>query len=213
MRDFCDAKLMARSLRESLKTKAVSITHGESLELIAKILGVDNWNILSAEISAAGQRRSETPHCAFCNKPPDKIDALIAGPGVFICNECIALCTNALDERDLSKLPDIDGTQPPDVEASSALQDHLRGRSTEQLCAYQREAQRRLDNTRAAIRTAEVLLGAASSEPLMPEPMGAFLRAKPRKELAAMKRKMEGNLSLGAATLQMVENVLNERGR
>jgi ATP-dependent Lon protease len=49
MRDFCDAKLMARSLRESLKTKAVSITHGESLELIAKILGVDNWNILSAQ--------------------------------------------------------------------------------------------------------------------------------------------------------------------
>jgi hypothetical protein len=47
----------------------------------------------------------------------------------------------------------------------------------------------------------------------MPEPMGAFLRAKPRKELAAMKRKMEGNLSLGAATLQMVENLLNERGQ
>jgi hypothetical protein len=171
MRDFRDAKLMARSLRESLKTKAVSITHGESLELIAKILGVDNWNILSAEFSAAGQRRSKTPHCAFCNKPPDRIDALIAGPGVFICNECIALCTNALDERDLSKLPDIDGTQPPDVEASSALQDHLRGRSTEQLCAYQREAQRRLDNTRAAIRTAEVRGGWAN----LNSPISGFL--------------------------------------
>jgi len=38
MRDFRDAKAMAQTLRDALKTKSVSITHGESLELIAKVL-------------------------------------------------------------------------------------------------------------------------------------------------------------------------------
>src|SRR5215813_1443203 len=37
MRDFRDAKAMAQTLREALKTKSVSLTHGESLELVATI--------------------------------------------------------------------------------------------------------------------------------------------------------------------------------
>jgi ATP-dependent Lon protease len=48
MRDFRDAKAMAQSLRESLTTKAINISHGESLELVSKMLGVADWNTLSA---------------------------------------------------------------------------------------------------------------------------------------------------------------------
>jgi hypothetical protein len=39
MRDFRDAKVMAHSLRDALKAKAMEITHSESLELIAKTFG------------------------------------------------------------------------------------------------------------------------------------------------------------------------------
>jgi len=53
MRDFRDAKAMARALRDALKAKAVETTHAEALELIAKAFGYDNWNILSAKIEAA----------------------------------------------------------------------------------------------------------------------------------------------------------------
>jgi hypothetical protein len=53
MRDFRDAKVMARALRDALKAKAVETTHAEALELIAKAFGYDNWNILSAKIEAA----------------------------------------------------------------------------------------------------------------------------------------------------------------
>lgn len=53
MRDFRAAKVMARSLRDALKGKAVETTHSESLELIAKAFGYENWNILSAKIEAA----------------------------------------------------------------------------------------------------------------------------------------------------------------
>jgi len=53
MRDFRDAKAMARSLRDALNAKAVQTTHSEALELIAKAFGYENWNILSAKIDAA----------------------------------------------------------------------------------------------------------------------------------------------------------------
>jgi len=31
--------------------------------------------------------------CSFCRKPPDAVAKLVAGPGVYICNECVGLCT------------------------------------------------------------------------------------------------------------------------
>jgi ATP-dependent Lon protease len=52
MRDFRDAKAMAQTLRESLTTKAVNISHSESLELVSKMLGVSDWNTLSALLQA-----------------------------------------------------------------------------------------------------------------------------------------------------------------
>jgi ATP-dependent Lon protease len=52
MRDFRDAKAMAQTLRESLTTKAVTISHSESLELVSKMLGVADWNTLSAALQA-----------------------------------------------------------------------------------------------------------------------------------------------------------------
>lgn len=52
MRDFRDAKAMAQTLREALKTKSMSLTHSESLELVATILGFRDWNVLSATIQS-----------------------------------------------------------------------------------------------------------------------------------------------------------------
>jgi ATP-dependent Lon protease len=48
MRDFRDAKAMAQTLRKSLTTKAINISHSESLELVSRMLGVSDWNTLSA---------------------------------------------------------------------------------------------------------------------------------------------------------------------
>jgi hypothetical protein len=50
---------MARSLCEALKLKSIALTHSESLELIAAIFGVDNWNVLSAQIKAAEEPGSK----------------------------------------------------------------------------------------------------------------------------------------------------------
>ena len=36
--------------------------------------------------------------CSFCGKHQDRVKRLIAGPGAYICNECVHLCLNILDE-------------------------------------------------------------------------------------------------------------------
>jgi ATP-dependent Lon protease len=60
MRDFRDAKTMAQTLRESLTVKAVTISHSESLELVSRMLGVADWNTLSA-VLLADRRGSASP--------------------------------------------------------------------------------------------------------------------------------------------------------
>ena len=52
MRDFRDAKAMAQTLRDSLTTKAITISHSESLELVSRMLGLADWNTLSALLHA-----------------------------------------------------------------------------------------------------------------------------------------------------------------
>jgi ATP-dependent Clp protease ATP-binding subunit ClpX len=37
--------------------------------------------------------------CSFCGKSQEKVRKLIAGPGVYICDECVELCNEILDEE------------------------------------------------------------------------------------------------------------------
>ena len=38
-------------------------------------------------------------HCSFCGKEQDTVKRLVAGPGVYICDECITLCTEIIAEE------------------------------------------------------------------------------------------------------------------
>lgn len=37
--------------------------------------------------------------CSFCGKSQDQVKRLVAGPGVYICDECIELCQEIIDEE------------------------------------------------------------------------------------------------------------------
>ena len=50
MRTYLQAKAMAKSLRESLAGKNVSLSHSECLEIVAQQFGFGNWNVLAAKI-------------------------------------------------------------------------------------------------------------------------------------------------------------------
>jgi len=37
--------------------------------------------------------------CSFCGKSQEQVRKLIAGPGVYICDECVELCNEILEEE------------------------------------------------------------------------------------------------------------------
>ena len=44
--------------------------------------------------------KQENIRCSFCGKPQEQVNRIIAGPGAYICNECIHLCMSILDDED-----------------------------------------------------------------------------------------------------------------
>ena len=44
--------------------------------------------------------------CSFCTKSKDEVKKLIAGPGIYICDECVGLCNEILDEDTTQSLAD-----------------------------------------------------------------------------------------------------------
>ncbi|MBF8808149.1 MAG: ATP-dependent Clp protease ATP-binding subunit ClpX [Enterococcus lacertideformus] len=55
---------------------------------------------------------NETVRCSFCGKTQEEVKKIVAGPGVYICNECIDLCKEIIDEefyeevvRELTEVP------------------------------------------------------------------------------------------------------------
>ena len=51
-------------------------------------------------------------NCSFCAKPSTAVAKVIAGPGVFICDECIRLCNDIL-LKEQQQDPSPPGTQLP----------------------------------------------------------------------------------------------------
>ena len=37
--------------------------------------------------------------CSFCGKSKDQVNKLVAGPGVYICDHCVALCNEIIAEE------------------------------------------------------------------------------------------------------------------
>jgi len=45
------------------------------------------------------QRLEEVKHCSFCGKSQQEVTKLIAGPSVFICDECVDLCNEIIRDE------------------------------------------------------------------------------------------------------------------
>ncbi|NLC77583.1 MAG: ATP-dependent Clp protease ATP-binding subunit ClpX [Clostridia bacterium] len=65
--------------------------------------------------------------CSFCGKPQDQVKKLVAGPGVYICDECIELC-NEIIEEELSEEYGLDvGEIPKPKEIREILDQYVVG--------------------------------------------------------------------------------------
>ena len=47
--------------------------------------------------------------CSFCGKAQEQVKRLVAGPGVYICDECVALCNDIIGDEveEYSALPEL----------------------------------------------------------------------------------------------------------
>jgi ATP-dependent Clp protease ATP-binding subunit ClpX len=66
--------------------------------------------------------------CSFCGKSQKEVKKLIAGPGVYICDECIDLCNDIIAEEREKETPDAGPFQvPPPADIKSFLDDYVIG--------------------------------------------------------------------------------------
>lgn len=71
--------------------------------------------------------------CSFCGKHPDQVKRMIAGPGVYICDECVGLCMAAMGEEplmldDFDQFPgDIPDAIPTPREIHAVLDQYIIG--------------------------------------------------------------------------------------
>ncbi|MFD1418238.1 ATP-dependent Clp protease ATP-binding subunit ClpX [Companilactobacillus keshanensis] len=70
-----------------------------------------------------------TISCSFCGKTQDQVQKIVAGPGVYICNECIDLCKEIIDEELNENKPlDLENIPTP-VAIKKILDDYVIGQS------------------------------------------------------------------------------------
>ena len=65
--------------------------------------------------------------CSFCGKAQSEVKKLIAGPSVFICNECIDLCQEILDEEFGAQSDSDENALPAPMEIKQALDAYVIG--------------------------------------------------------------------------------------
>ena len=69
--------------------------------------------------------------CAFCGKTQDQVQRLIAGPGVYICNECVELCHEIIsDSMEKATSPAGDDRLMKPMEIKSVLDQYVVGQET-----------------------------------------------------------------------------------
>lgn len=79
---------------------------------------------------ARDDEREKTVRCSFCGKTQDEVDRLIAGPGVYICDECVELCVDIIDgaPQDTKRSAKKQGkTLPKPLEIKEKLDEYVIG--------------------------------------------------------------------------------------
>lgn len=103
--------------------------------------------------------------CSFCFKPQEMVEKLIAGPGVYICNECIDLCCSIMEsEPTHSHRGNFDvGSLPKPQEIKSMLDEYVIGQDSAKIALsvavynhYKRIGSR--SNTDVEIQKSNILL-------------------------------------------------------
>ena len=75
------------------------------------------------------ENASDTLYCSFCGKSQHEVRKLIAGPTVFICDECIELCNDIIREEYKTSISKTGRPFPTPHEIRQVLDDYVIGQS------------------------------------------------------------------------------------
>ena len=73
------------------------------------------------------RRGEQNKSCTFCGKPADHVRKLISGPGVYICDECVRVCNNILNEEQIHNSSELIGDVPNPQEIKQYLDEYVVG--------------------------------------------------------------------------------------
>jgi hypothetical protein len=194
------------------------------LELIAKAFGYENWNVLAAKVdaaqsgaldarvlSAAGAMASEpsnTLYCSFCGKSQHEVRKLIAGPTVFICDECVGECNGIIENEETLDL----------FSAGRAAVADLRGKRAEELVSNVLRAKKHVERWRLALEQIKRKLSMKNGEvpaegDVLASPRFAYLKNKTRDELVALEQRHERALKGYEDAQRSAATLIGEDGR
>jgi hypothetical protein len=224
MRDFRDAKAMATSLRQALSDRSVTVTRSDSLELISRAFGFDNWNILAAKIEAERPSGPEpapasaTLHCSFCGKHQQEVLCLIAGPAAHICNECVGLCEGVLVDKQLGQDIADARARRPDAPALEAAAEALGAYADSQLEATRRSCEDWLEHIDWSLGQVARALRREASVVWKPDEVALKrgwtrdpLKGKSRDEILAQRTHLEERRSEVSERLTLLGEILAAR--
>ena len=80
-------------------------------------------------MSKSGADSKNTLYCSFCGKSQHEVRKLIAGPTVFICDECVELCMDIIREEHKSSLVKSRDGVPTPTDICNVLDDYVIGQS------------------------------------------------------------------------------------
>ena len=162
-----------------------------------------------------------TLYCSFCGKSQHEVRKLIAGPTVFICDECVSICDDIIDdeggqEQEILSLLQTDAAGGN--QAYSTALEYVGRLSTEEVASFVARCSRAVERDRLALQFGQNYLAmrdgkAVAQREILESPRFAHLKRKTREELLTSLEEGERRLKRYEEALRIGVTVLGGRGQ